>query len=401
MNIVVISTGSGLFRPTNGDRSRFFNLAVQLSKRNRVFVLQPHMVKDISDFSIGYTVYFKTDVFGTNVGLLADFNPIFMLKFLRILTANETDIIQISHPSGILASKVLSRLLRRNIPIVYDAHNVDSDSIQSEKYNIKISNQFIKKLKSRFSLFFVPLIEKIAANCADYVISVSEADRVRFIEKFGVDPNKITVIPNGVQVSTIIPKQDQDLNKYPEIDQDEKISIFFHGSFSQAANFEAFNLIKTYIAPGYAKIAANEEAIFLMAGTDSPVFEKNNIKSIGFVKDIYSLLREVDIAIVPIRAGGGTKLKMLDYMGAGLPIVTTKKGIEGIKAKNGEDAIIVDDVDEEFIDAIKYLVENEQERKRIGANARKLAEEEYDWEKIGGKLDKLYREISGKHNANK
>jgi len=84
-----------------------------------------------------------------------------------------------------------------------------------------------------------------------------------------------------------------------------------------------------------------------------------------------------------------------------LPIVTTKKGIEGIKAKNGEDAIIVDDVDEEFIDAIKYLVENEQERKRIGANARKLAEEEYDWEKIGGKLDKLYREISGKHNANK
>ena len=111
------------------------------------------------------------------------------------------------------------------------------------------------------------------------------------------------------------------------------------------------------------------------------------------VKDLYPLLHAADLAIVPIRGGGGTRLKILDYMGVGLPIVTTKKGIEGINVKNGEEAIIVDDVNEKFVDAIKYLIDNKQEREKIGANARRLAEEEYDWDKIGEKLDKLYREI--------
>ena len=65
------------------------------------------------------------------------------------------------------------------------------------------------------------------------------------------------------------------------------------------------------------------------------------------------MLNSSDIGIVPILHGGGTKLKIFDYMGVGLPIVTTKKGIEGIEAKNGQHAIIVDDVNEEFINAIK------------------------------------------------
>ena len=111
------------------------------------------------------------------------------------------------------------------------------------------------------------------------------------------------------------------------------------------------------------------------------------------MNDIYSLLNIADIAIVPLLHGGGTKLKIFDYMGVAMPIVTTKKGIEGINIKNDEEAIIVDDVNEKFVDAIKYLIDNKQERERIGANARRLAEEGYDWDKIGEKLDKLYREI--------
>ena len=399
-NILVISTGSGLFKPNSGDRSRFFNLAVQLSKRNRVIVLQPHNVKDILDLSVGNAIYFKTDILGRTFSILTDFNPSFIIKFLRMQLTNKIDIIQISHPSGVLASKLLCRLLRKNIPIIYDAHNVDSDSIQSGKYFLKSSVPFIKKVITKFVIFWVPIIEMIAVNCADFIISVSEIDRIRFIKKFGINPNRIAVITNGTHLNSIISQQDQ--TKLPEINHDKKVLIFFHGSFHQAANFEAFNLIRNYIAPVYTKTNEDDKAIFLVAGTDCPVFEGKNIKSIGFVNDLYSLLQGVDIAIVPIRAGGGTKLKMLDYMGIGLPIVTTKKGIEGINAKNGEHALIVDDVNEEFIDAIKYLIDNEQEREIIGANARRLAEEEYDWDKIGEKLDKLYKRIlgEGKH-ANK
>lgn len=400
MNILVISTGSGLFKPISGDRSRFFNLAIQLAKQNRVIVFQPYIVKDISDISVGNVIYFKTDIIDRNFGVFTDFNPHYIIKFLRMLLTNKIDIIQISHPSGVFASKLLCRVLRRNIPIIYDAHNVDSDSIQSIKYFLISSVPFIEKIKTKFVIFLVPIIEKIAVNCADFIISVSETDRTRFIKKFRINPNRIAVIPSGVHVKSIIPQHDR--TKLPEINHDKKVLIFFHGSFHQAANFEAFNLIRNYIVPVYTKTNDDDKAIFLVAGTNCPVFEENNIKSIGFVKDLYSLLQEVDIALVPIRAGGGTKLKMLDYMGIGLPIVTTKKGTEGIKTINGEHAIIVDDVNEKFVDAIKYLVNNEKERERIGSNARRLAEEEYDWDKIGEKLNALYKRIVAERlNANK
>ncbi len=70
-----------------------------------------------------------------------------------------------------------------------------------------------------------------------------------------------------------------------------------------------------------------------------------------------------------------------------------------MELRDHEHALIVDDVNENFIDAIKYLIDNERERKGIGANARKLAEEKYDWGKIGKKLDKLYREILGEKSG--
>jgi glycosyltransferase involved in cell wall biosynthesis len=101
-----------------------------------------------------------------------------------------------------------------------------------------------------------------------------------------------------------------------------------------------------------------------------------------------------DIAIVPILRGGGTRVKIMDYLNVGLPIVTTKKGIEGIEAENGKHAIIVDDVNEEFIKALEFLIENDSERRRLSRNARKLAEERYDWTKIGEKLNKLYKHLA-------
>ena len=176
--------------------------------------------------------------------------------------------------------------------------------------------------------------------------------------------------------------------------ENNKIVILFHGTYSYHPNKEAMDLIVNYIAPLIGKEFKN--VLFVLAGNGVPICERMNVKSIGFVEDLYSLLNIADIAIVPILNGGGTRLKILDYLSAGLPIVSTTKGIEGINAKNGEHAIIVDNVNDEFIEAIKYLTDNEQERKKIGLNARRLAEEDYDWDKIGERLNKLYKGFSEK-----
>jgi glycosyltransferase involved in cell wall biosynthesis len=101
----------------------------------------------------------------------------------------------------------------------------------------------------------------------------------------------------------------------------------------------------------------------------------------------------MDIAIVPLSSGAGTKLKVFDYMSVGLPIVTTKKGVEGIDITEGTDAIVVEDVDSEFITAIEELIENPSWRQTLGDQARILAETEYNWDTIGGELRDIYAQI--------
>lgn len=84
-------------------------------------------------------------------------------------------------------------------------------------------------------------------------------------------------------------------------------------------------------------------------------------------------------------------------MNAGLPIITTRKGIEGIRAIDNEHVIVVDTLGQ-IIEAIRCLADNQSERKRIGLNARRLVEREYEWERIGRQLDQLYREIKDTHD---
>jgi glycosyltransferase involved in cell wall biosynthesis len=386
MNILIISVGYGLFKPKSGGRNRFYNLAMQLIKKKaKITVLQPSRYKESIDDALADAYYFRVSFRNRTFGTITDINVDFIIKFAKIIQ-KKIDLVQVSSSYGVIASKLVTKLLRKNIPIIYDAHNIQSDIAQCSLNDPKATC-----LEKIFALVYMPLQERIAVKCADHILSVSQEDGIRFIEKYGINRKKITVIPSGVNIIDLPSLKDEDKIRNELGIGGNKLIIVFHGAFFHSPNREAMDLIKNYIAPEIVKI--DKDILFVIAGFGVPFFEEGNKKSVGFVEDIYSLIHAADLAIVPILRGGGTKLKILDYMGVGLPIVTTKKGIEGINVKNGEEAIIVDDVNEKFIDAIKYLIDNKQERERIGANARRLAEEGYDWDKIGDKLDKLYREI--------
>jgi glycosyltransferase involved in cell wall biosynthesis len=133
---------------------------------------------------------------------------------------------------------------------------------------------------------------------------------------------------------------------------------------------------------------------FLVGGSEFPKFQKNNIKSVGSIDNLRTYPCASDIAIVPIGHGGGTKLKVLDYLSFGMPMVTTEKGIEGLKVRHNEEALVSRDADEQFLANLKHLIDNESKRIRIGMNARVLAEREYDWTAIGTKLNDLYQRLS-------
>src|SRR5439155_14104083 len=110
--------------------------------------------------------------------------------------------------------------------------------------------------------------------------------------------------------------------------------VLFHGIYSLYPNRRAVELIVNLLAPAF--IESNPKVQFLLVGTGMPEFTRANVKSLGFLPDLSLALKAADVAIVPLERGAGVKLKVLDYMGAGLPIVTTAIGIEGIDARNEE-----------------------------------------------------------------
>jgi polysaccharide biosynthesis protein PslH len=111
----------------------------------------------------------------------------------------------------------------------------------------------------------------------------------------------------------------------------------------------------------------------------------------GTVPDVRPYYRDALAAIVPLRTGGGTRLKILEAMAAGVPIISTPLGAEGLAVSNGKNALIVDANDaESWINHIVSLTESPAHRTQIIDAAHRLVETRYDWAHLGAKLRETY-----------
>lgn len=391
LKILIVFGYGNIFEPSTGNESRINHLIRGIANQNEIITLERmEFQKYICGTKIVKKRYFfnSLNIQNTHFGVIfLDFNPLYFLKINEIIKKENPNIIQISYPRGLIAAKLCKWLNRKkDIVLVYESHDV-----QIEVSKIIANDSSIPYIKRYAIYLYDKIIEKVAVEVADHIISVSNVDKKKFIEKYSLNPEKITVIPSATSVP-IIERIGTKIECKEKLGLDaNKITIIFHGYYDYLPNKAAITVIEEFIAPKIGNLYKG--VTFVIAGKDAPKTKKNNIIYLGFVEDLHKLIRAADLAIVPILKGGGTRIKILDYMCMGLPIVTTKKGIEGIEAKNGEDAIIVDNVDEKFINAIKYLIENKDECERLGRNARKLAEERYDWEKIGEKLNALYERL--------
>lgn len=386
MNILYILTFNGLSQPKSGGQNRFINLTRQMRKNHNIIILESSEVSHPEDKEMG-TVYDYKDVtiFSRAMPISRDFNSDFIRNLVGILRNCEVDVILLSHPSGALITKLVALILGRKVPIIYDAHNVESNfTMEMFSYGDRFS---------RFERFLIPsyvrFLESISCRYLfDHVMTVSNNDRDSLMDLYGLN-GRISIIPSGCSIQPLLSLDEcNSLKREYGFNPDSKI-VVFHGSYKHPANEEAFHLIKDVIAPAFE----GENVLFLTGGSDVPVLESLNFKSVGFIEDLWEFLSLADIAIVPIVKGGGTKLKFMDYLNAGLPVVTTRKGVEGIDAIGDEQVLITDSVDDEFIEKIRYLVENEDEMLRLGVNARKLAEDKYDWDIIGADLNRLLKGV--------
>jgi len=356
--------------PTEGIQHRVVSIVkmfLNKIKGAEVTIVEPKDLKeDIESETNIKRVYFEAFSFiKIKVMRLGSYflnlNPFYLVTLARLLKSTKPDIILVDNIEGTFSTYMLSKkVLKLNPTILQISHNVESEYIKFALKDVPIP-----KILKWFFVFTRTVMESLSLKYSDYVLAISRENKKMFISKYKISPEKIVVVP---------PRIDARLRTKTVKKSKNQIWAVFHGIYRTIQNREAIEIIKNMLAKRFKKY---KNFKFIVFGKDVPTVEENNFKSLGFVENVNEFLSSCDIAVVPLVSGEGVKIKMLDYMAVGLPIVTTKKGAEGLDLVNGKHAIIVEDVNEEFIKAIEYLVENPKMRRKLEYNARKLFERKY------------------------
>jgi glycosyltransferase involved in cell wall biosynthesis len=119
--------------------------------------------------------------------------------------------------------------------------------------------------------------------------------------------------------------------------------------------------------------------------------EDESVRVLGFVADIRPIVQQASVFVAPIRIGSGTKIKVLNAMAQGKPVVATTTAAEGIDVTPEENILIADDP-EEFAKKILYLFRNEEMRRKMGEKARELIERKYSWDVISEDIHRTYED---------
>jgi glycosyltransferase involved in cell wall biosynthesis len=215
------------------------------------------------------------------------------------------------------------------------------------------------------------------------LLLVSDEDRVR-CERARPDQRTL-VVPNGVDCRTILPKRDYEAS--PPV-------LLFTGDMAAEPNVEAALVLATEIYPVIRREYPSVEIRFVGRNPDPRIrkLAGNGIVVTGAVPDVQPHLQAASIYVAPHFTRASARTKLLEAMAAGLPIITTPLGIEGIKAQAGRD-LLIEDTAADIVESIHTLLASQTDRERFGRAARHLAEIKYDWSRCLWPLEPLYRDL--------
>jgi sugar transferase (PEP-CTERM/EpsH1 system associated) len=215
--------------------------------------------------------------------------------------------------------------------------------------------------------------ERRYLRLADHVLTVSETDRDAFAAF--LDPAKLTVIPTGVDVNYFQPMPVAELAD----------SLVFTGSMDWLPNEDGILYFVDAILP---LIQRQCPQISLEVVGRSPsrklqalAEREKSMRLTGWVEDIRPFVARTQVCIVPLRIGGGTRLKIFEAMAMGKAVVSTSVGAEGLPVRHGENILLADTPDD-FARSVISLLRDSDQRERLGASARALVQERYSWPKV-------------------
>lgn len=305
-------------------------------------------------------------------------------EVIRFVRGKHIDIIHVDHLHMAYYGLALKKIL--NIPVVLREHNLELKIMQrlSETSSNPAYKAFARFQLKKF-LNYEPLI---CAN-VDKCVMITEDDRKDLMSlKEDIDA---IVIPAGVDTDFFRPNESVG----------EEDSIAYAGSLDWMPNVDGLKWFVHEVLP--IVLSSKPNVRFYIYGKNASrevvkLHDGKNVIFIGFVNDVREVFQKARIMAVPLRIGSGIRIKILEAMAAGKPVVTTSIGFEGIKGEVGK-SIMIGDTTEEFAEKILLLLNDKDMCISIGKEASAFVGSEYSWHKIGDLFWETYSSLIKKHRG--
>ena len=239
-------------------------------------------------------------------------------------------------------------------PVVCVHHNVESALLRRRA---DIERREWRRAYLRYQARLTEDLERQWCQRVALNVAVSEEDSKSL--KLIAPGAAVAVVPNGVDTHEFHP------------DETRGTGIAFVGGLPWFPNLDALEFFGNDILP---HLRASDRVPVVWIGSASPDQRKHyrdrfGIDVTGYLEDVRSLMRQAACHVVPLRAGGGTRLKILNSWAMGKPVVTTSIGCEGLAAVDGENALIRDDP-KRFAEAVLAVLHDDALSRRLGARPR-------------------------------
>jgi glycosyltransferase involved in cell wall biosynthesis len=278
----------------------------------------------------------------------------------------------------------------RGLSLIFDAHNAVWTIVERMRQNSARFLQPILGLEARR----IKRYEGRIVREFDHTLAVTEIDHSALLQAaasksdgFGPALPDIPVIPIAVNTGAL-----QSICRVSG-----SVNIVTLGTLHYPPNAdgirwfmqEVFPLVREQIPEATLTVVGkNPPKDFLERASQEP----RSIRVTGYVPDLTPYLEQAAIMVVPVRAGGGMRVRILEAFARAIPVITTTVGLEGIDARPGED-VLVADTPACFAAAVVRLLQDESLQSRLATNGRHLAEQRYDWKVVLKAMDTVYNQI--------
>jgi len=383
------------YPPISGDRVRNYNLVRRIAREHQVWVAallitpcEAEGITHLQEFCMGVETapvprpHKLVRLWGMLRYVLAgkpwDFQWLYSeelaSKIRHLVSTVDFDIVQIEHSR--MAPYVETLPCDTHCRRVLVFHNIAS--VQYQRI-AQIERTGTQKMRAWLHSTILRWWEPRYAERFDRCITMSEVDRRLLM---AANPRlQVEVVPNGVDTRVYRPLALEGLQP----------AMLFIGSMDYAPCADAAVYLCKEILP-LVRRAVGEVDVWLVGRDASDEVRKlggNGVHVTGRVEDVVPYYKRSTVCVVPLRAGGGTRLKILEAMALGRPVVSTPVGCEGLDVTDGRHLLIAENP-EEFAEKTVRLLVDRPLYQHISAEARRLVVERYDWDAICEQLLSVY-----------